>query len=201
MLTLTSPLLLGLLLGFRHASDADHVATIAAVVVGRSRLLGALRTALLWGLGHSLTFFAVGLAIVLFDLHVPEAFEAAVQVAIALSLLLLGAIQLVRAQRNQMVQAEPHGSRPFLLGSLHGLAGSAGIALIALTTIAERDQALWYLLLFALGTIAGMAVITLALAWSFRLSSSSTRARRGMILTAGTVSCCCGLSILHEMLI
>ncbi|MET0283449.1 MAG: hypothetical protein ABW352_03240 [Polyangiales bacterium] len=197
---LSSPLLLGLLLGFRHASDADHVATIAAVVVGRYRLLGAIRTALLWGLGHSVTFFAVGLAIVMFDLHVPEAFESAVDIAIAASLLVLGGIQLVRAQRNQTEQPEPHGSRPFLLGSLHGLAGSAGVALIALTTIHSRHQALWYLVLFAIGTIGGMAVITLALAWSFQLSSSLSWAKRALIVAAGVVSCLCGLSILHEML-
>ncbi len=197
---LTTPLLLGLVLGFRHASDADHVATIAAVVVGRSRLLGALRTALLWGLGHSVTFFAVGLAIVRFDIHVPAAFESAVDMAIAVSLLILGGIQLVRARRNQVEQAEPHGSRPFFLGSLHGLAGSAGVALLALTTISSRHEALWYLLLFALGTIGGMAVITLALAWSFQLSSSLNWARRALIVAAGVVSCFCGLSILHEML-
>ncbi|HEX5657303.1 MAG TPA: hypothetical protein VFX59_08910, partial [Polyangiales bacterium] len=195
-----TPLLLGLLLGFRHASDADHVATIAAVVVGRSRLLGALRTALLWGVGHSVTFFAVGLAIVLFDLHVPESFESGVDIAIAVSLLVLGGIQLVRARRNQVEQPEPHGSRPFLLGSLHGLAGSAGVALIALTTISDRHQALWYLVLFAIGTIGGMAVITLALAWSFQLSSSLTWAKRALIVVAGLVSCLCGASILHEML-
>jgi nickel/cobalt exporter len=196
----SSPLWLGLLLGFRHASDADHVATIAAVVVGRSRLFGALRTALLWGLGHSVTFFAVGLAIVSFDLQVPEAFESAVDIAIAASLLILGGIQLVRAQRNQTEQPEPHGSRPFLLGSLHGLAGSAGIALIALTTIHERSEALWYLVLFALGTIGGMAVITLALAWSFQLSSSLGWTKRALIVAAGVVSCVCGLSILREMM-
>lgn len=195
-----SPLLLGLLLGFRHASDADHVATIAAVVVGRTRLLGALRTAVFWGAGHSLTFFAVGLAIMLFNLHVPESFEFGVQLAIALSLLVLGGIQLVRARRNQTEQSEPHASRPLLLGSLHGLAGSAGIALIALTTIPDKHEALLYLLLFAVGTMAGMAVITLALAWSFQLSSSLTWARRGLVLAAGIVSCLCGLSILGEML-
>jgi nickel/cobalt transporter (NicO) family protein len=197
---LSSPLLLGLLLGFRHASDADHVATIAAVVMGRTRLLGAIRTALLWGLGHSVTFFAVGLAIVVFDLHVPESFESAVELAIAASLLVLGAIQLVRAQRNQTEQPEPHGSRPFLLGSLHGLAGSAGVALIALTTISGRHEALLYLVLFAVGTIGGMAVITLALAWSFQLSASLSWAKRALVVAAGLVSCLCGLSILHEML-
>ena len=96
---LASPLLLGLALGVRHAADADHVATIATVVVGRTSLLGALRTAVFWGLGHTLTFFAVGLGIVLFGLQVPATFELGVDLLIAASLLLLGMAQLARAAR------------------------------------------------------------------------------------------------------
>lgn len=196
---LSSPLLLGLLLGLRHASDADHVATIAAVVVGRTHLLGALRAALLWGLGHSATFFAVGLLIVLFDAQIPESFELGVDVAIALSLLALGALQLARARRKVLDDAQPHPSRPLLLGSLHGLAGSAGVALVALTTIPTQHLALFYLLLFALGTIAGMAAITLVLAWSFRATSSLAWARKGLIVAAGLASCVCGVLILVEL--
>ncbi|MEY4512343.1 MAG: hypothetical protein RLZZ450_4465, partial [Pseudomonadota bacterium] len=191
---LASPLLLGLLLGVRHAGDADHVATIATVVVGRTHLLGAIRTAILWGLGHSLTFFAVGLAIVLFDLHLPPQFETGVDLAIALSLLALGGIQLVRARRNQVLQEAPHASRPLLLGSLHGLAGSAGVALLALAAIQTKHQALLYLVLFAVGTMTGMAAITFLLAWSFRVSASSAWLRRSLVLAAGIVSCLCGLS-------
>jgi nickel/cobalt transporter (NicO) family protein len=196
---LASPLLLGLLLGVRHAADADHVATIATVVVGRTNLLGAIRTAILWGAGHSLTFFAVGLGIVLFGLHVPPEFETGVEVAIALSLLILGGIQLLRGRQNQLAQRDPHASRPLLLGSLHGLAGSAGIALLALAAIQTKHEALLYLLLFALGTMAGMAVITFFLAWSFRISASLSWVRRSLIVAAGLVSCLCGLSILGEL--
>lgn len=196
---MSSPLLLGLLLGVRHASDADHVATIAALVVGRTNVLGALRAAVLWGLGHSLTFLSVGLAIVVFGLHVPENFEAAVEAAIAVSLIVLGTLQLRRVRRTQLEVAQPHGSRPLLLGTLHGLAGSAAVALLALTTIASRQAAFLYMVLFALGTIASMAAITLALAWSFRMTSSYAWARRGLVLAAGVVSCLCGLLILHEL--
>jgi high-affinity nickel-transport protein len=162
-------------------------------------LLGAIRTAVLWGAGHSLTFFAVGLGIVLFGLHLPPIFDTSIDLAIALSLLVLGGIQLLRARRNQVTQETPHASRPLLLGSLHGLAGSAGIALLALAAIQTKHEALLYLLLFALGTMAGMAVITFLLAWSFRVSSSLAWMRRGLVVAAGVVSCVCGLSILSEL--
>lgn len=196
---IASPLFLGLLLGVRHAADADHVATIATVVLGRTSWLGALRTAVLWGAGHSLTFFAVGLGIILFGLRVPPVFELVVEIAIAASLLVLGALQLARVPKRVETHAAPHAARPLLLGSLHGLAGSAGIALIALTTIDSKHEALLYLILFALGTIAGMALITSMLAWSFHLSSSLAWVRRGLIVGAGCLSFLCGLAILAEI--
>lgn len=196
---LASPLLWGLALGIRHAADADHVATIATVVVGRTNLLGALRTAVFWGLGHTLTFFAVGLAIVLFGLQVPSGFERGVDLAIGLSLVLLGLSQLRRAARNQLIEEAPHAARPLALGCMHGLAGSAAVALLALAAIRSELQALLYLGLFGLGTVLGMAAITLVLAWSFRLSESLVWMRRGLIVAAGVASTLCGVAIFSQL--
>lgn len=198
---LTLPLFLGLTLGIRHAADADHVATIAAVVVGRTNLGGALWTAILWGLGHSLTFFAVGLGIVLFDLELPASFDTIVELLIGLSLLFLGGRQLLRASRQKSEEGPSHPSRSVMLGSMHGLAGSATVALIALSTIGSRPQALLYLGLFGVGTVLGMAVITLVLALSFRLSSSSAWAQRALVGLAGVASCVCGLMLFGEVLL
>jgi nickel/cobalt exporter len=198
---LTLPLFLGLTLGIRHAADADHVATIAAVVVGRTNLAGALWTAVLWGLGHSLTFFAVGLGIVLFDLKLPASFDTVVEVLIGVSLLLLGGQQLWRASRKLAEQPPSHPGRSLMLGSMHGLAGSATVALIALSTIGSRPQALLYLGLFGVGTMLGMAIITLLLAYSFRLSSTSLWARRALVTMAGVASCVCGLLLFSEVLL
>jgi high-affinity nickel-transport protein len=57
--------------------------------------------------------------------------------------------------------------RPLLIGVVHGLAGSAAIALLVLGTIRDPVWALGYLVVFGVGTIAGMLLITTALAMSF----------------------------------
>src|SRR5262249_26835334 len=54
--------------------------------------------------------------------------------------------------------------RPLIVGVVHGLAGSAAVALLVLTTIGEPRWALAYLLLFGLGTIVGMMLVTVLLA-------------------------------------
>jgi high-affinity nickel permease len=59
--------------------------------------------------------------------------------------------------------------RPFVVGAVHGLAGSAAVALLVLTTIRNVHWAVAYLLIFGVGTIAGMMLITMSLASAFTM--------------------------------
>src|SRR5580704_4956004 len=59
--------------------------------------------------------------------------------------------------------------RPFVIGVVHGLAGSAAVALLVLTTIRDVRWAIAYLLIFGIGTIAGMMMITMSIASAFTM--------------------------------
>jgi high-affinity nickel-transport protein len=61
--------------------------------------------------------------------------------------------------------------RPFVVGLVHGLAGSAAVALMVLTIIHDPIAAIGYLLLFGLGTIGGMMLITLVLSAPFAFTA------------------------------
>jgi high-affinity nickel-transport protein len=62
--------------------------------------------------------------------------------------------------------------RPVIVGVVHGLAGSAAVALLVLTTIRSPLWAVAYLLVFGIGTIAGMMLITVAIAMPFAYTES-----------------------------
>ena len=62
--------------------------------------------------------------------------------------------------------------RPVIVGVVHGLAGSAAVALLVLTTIRSPFWAVAYLLVFGVGTIAGMMLITVAIAMPFAYTES-----------------------------
>ena len=64
-----------------------------------------------------------------------------------------------------------HWLRPFVVGLVHGLAGSAAVALMILSIISEPAAALGYLLLFGLGTVVGMMLITLILSAPFAFTA------------------------------
>lgn len=197
---LASAVELGLLLGLRHAADADHVCTIASLLRAGQGRRQALLTATLWSVGHSISFFAVGLALVLFDVHLPQAVEHGVSLAVAGLLVWLGLSQW----RHAACAADPSDTRApqsVLLGLLHGLAGSAGVALLALTTHADRLSALVYLGLFGVGTVLGMVLVTLALSWPLRLVQLDERWRTRVIRCAAGASICAGTWLLVSPLL
>jgi len=94
--------LLGLLIGMRHALEADHVAAVASLATrraskGRIALLGVV-----WGVGHTLTLLIASAAVLALDHAVPERFAPLLEFAVGLMLLMLGADVLVRAVRERI---------------------------------------------------------------------------------------------------
>ena len=90
--------------------------------------------------------------------------------------------------------------RPLAVGIVHGLAGSAAVALLVLTTIRVPSWAILYLLVFGIGTVAGMMLITAAIAIPFTLSENRfARLNHGLGLVSGLVSLAFGLFIVYQM--
>ena len=166
------PLLgLGLLLGLRHAMDPDHVIAVAAITARTRRILPATWLGMVWGMGHTLTLFTVGAAIILFNLVVPARLGLGFELAVALALVVVGLLNLRPAVAGAAtdataatVPAPLPALRAFVVGLVHGLAGSAAVALLVLATVRDPWWACAYLLVFGLGTMIGMALITTGIA-------------------------------------
>jgi ABC-type nickel/cobalt efflux system permease component RcnA len=90
--------------------------------------------------------------------------------------------------------------RPLAVGIVHGLAGSAAVALLVLTTVRVPSWAVLYLLVFGIGTVAGMMLITAAIAVPFTFSENRfARLNRGLGMFSGLVSLAFGLFIVYQM--
>jgi high-affinity nickel-transport protein len=86
--------------------------------------------------------------------------------------------------------------RPLAVGIVHGLAGSAAVALLVLTTIRDPRWATAYLLVFGVGTIAGMMVITMILGAPFAYTGKRFKNfNRGLGLASGVISIAFGLFV------
>jgi len=162
--SLAAILLLGLVLGMRHATDADHVVAISTIVSRERSLRAAAPVGVLWGLGHTVTILLVGGLIVLFGVVIPPRVGLAMELAVAIMLVTLGAWNVAGARRSAPDNAPRGRIRPVVVGVVHGLAGSAAIALLVLGTIHDAAWSVAYLFVFGVGTVVGMLLVTFAMA-------------------------------------
>lgn len=190
---------LGALLGLRHATDADHVVAVTAIAARERRLSRAAWVGALWGIGHTLTLLVVGGAIVAFRLVIPPRVGLGLEFGVALMLILLGYANL---RARDAAPSERPAVRPFLVGLVHGLAGSAAIALLVLASIRGTAEALAYLLVFGLGTVLGMVAVTVLLAApAMYVGARVARLQGGIRLAAGALSIAFGVLLARELIV
>jgi high-affinity nickel-transport protein len=202
-------ILVGLFLGMRHSTDPDHVVAVSTIVSRQGSIRSSATIGLLWGLGHTLTIFLVGSAIIIFGVVIPPRLGLSMEFCVALMLILLGVLNLTGvigwiterltpgkaapAMSHQVasvncVSEEPvvtdqkasgrieifldrtigklglyQTIRPLVVGLVHGLAGSAAVALLVLSTIKSPLRSTAYLLVFGFGTMVGMMLMTAAI--------------------------------------
>lgn len=188
-MTLLAILVLGFFLGMRHATDADHVVAVTTIVSRERSARAALSVGALWGLGHSATILAVGGAIILLGWVIPPWLGLSMEMSVAVMLVILGLMNVTGVMRRIDEAAHAASSnagsdesvadahvkaafvsrgpspalRPLLVGIVHGLAGSAAVALLVLATIPEPKWAILYLVIFGAGTVLGMMLLTVAM--------------------------------------
>jgi high-affinity nickel permease len=93
-----------------------------------------------------------------------------------------------------------HSLRPLFIGIVHGLAGSAAVALLVLSTIRQPRWGVLYLLIFGIGTIAGMMLITAALALPLTFGAARfSWLNHGLVTASGLVSLVFGLFIAYQI--
>jgi high-affinity nickel permease len=242
----------GFFLGMRHATDPDHVIAVTTIVSRQNKILRAAITGIVWGVGHTITIFAVGAAIILFDVVIPARIGLSMELSVGLMLVILGLMNIAvffhsmpviarSSAAREIIHSHPHTHgdyvhshshghspeahahdpdhtpltfldrifgkmslyqqvRPLIIGVVHGLAGSAAVALLVLTTIRNPRWAVAYLLVFGAGTVGGMMLITMSIAsaFSFFGRKSETFSRR-LGFASGLLSLAFGLLIAYQI--
>jgi ABC-type nickel/cobalt efflux system permease component RcnA len=209
-MTLLATLLLGFFLGVRHATDPDHVVAVSTIVGREPSRRGALWIGAAWGVGHTATILAVGGAIVIFNLVIPARLGLSMELTVAVMLVVLGLLNL-RSAVQRLDEVTGHADhppplsgsrylRPLVVGVLHGLAGSAAIALLVLGTVRQPLWGFLYLALFGVGTVVGMMFLTTAM--SVPLAHASRRFAsfdRLLARTTGLLSLAFGLYLVYRV--
>ena len=228
-----SILLLGLLLGMKHAIEADHVAALATLATRSQSLAQTVKLGAVWGLGHTLTLLLFGGLVLALDLVMPERLAQALEFAVGIMLVLLGLDVLRRIARERVhfhihrhadtgvhlhahshagdtaphnPQHHEHGHprelrvRALLVGMMHGMAGSAALILLTLETVVSPGVGLLYIALFGLGSILGMALLSVVIAIPLRYSESGlTLAHNTLVILVGLATIAIGGAMIYEI--
>lgn len=167
-------LALGFGLGLRHATEPDHVAAVSTMATGAASLRDAGRIGVLWGLGHSATVLMVGMTVLALGRAVPSELARLLEGVAGAMLLGLAAWALLARRRTPHAprghadgptgRAAGDARRSFLVGTMHGLAGSAAVALVLLAGGQRLGHGVAYLLTFGAGTTLGMGLLAAVLA-------------------------------------
>lgn len=222
---------IGLLLGMQHATEADHLAAVAALASRGRSLRSGIYHGVAWGVGHTFTLLAVTAGIGLVGVAMSPTLSAHLEKGVGLMLIGLGVgvlgqlrreriagdahAQDAHAQRMQLPtpvgpsdppSGSPHDAahglpwRSLVVGTVHGLAGSAALVLLASAAMPTPAWMLVYAGVFGAGSIFGMAILSGALAVPLGLTARRlTRVHRLLNACVGLFSMGLGTRMLFAL--
>jgi sulfite exporter TauE/SafE len=221
-------LLVGFVLGLKHATEADHLAAVSTIVSERRSMFASAVVGGLWGLGHTISLFIAGFFVLLLNFQISERAERALEFCVGIMLVILGlnvlrkllkgaTIHFHTHTHNGHTHAHPHihekteskaphthhgftfSPRAVIIGMVHGLAGSAALMLLVIPTIHSRAVGLVYILIFGIGSIGGMMLMSLLVGLPFHFTAIRFNRLNFVLQTlAGLVSVGLGLSIVYQ---
>jgi ABC-type nickel/cobalt efflux system permease component RcnA len=227
-------LLVGFVLGIRHAFDADHLAAVTTLILGRPTRRESIRIGMAWGFGHALMLLVASSLVLIGGAGIDASYATLFESLAGVMLVVLGLDVVRRAVMSGLHgHAHRHGKdvthvhfhhhaddvthahdphvhphapltlwRAGCVGLVHGLAGSAALILLTAAATPSLGLALVYVVLFGVGTLAGMALVSTALASPFRLCATAYPARLKLVHgIAGIVSIALGAWLIVEPLL
>lgn len=215
---------IGFLLGVRHAMDPDHVLAVSTIASEQRNFVRSSMVGVFWGLGHALALMCATGAMLALKLETGASAGWWLEGGVAAMLVILGVAAIRRGLRVWTVHAHQHahdeqehvhvhthraseqprehlhrhilgfGLRPFSVGVAHGLAGSAGLAILAVGTTSSVAAGLVYIGMLGLGSAAGMMILTGMMSLPLVLFAGRYATFRGTLqLVAGAGSVAFGL--------
>jgi len=225
-------LLMGFILGVKHAMEADHVAAVATLAAQQTTVKRAVRQGVAWGIGHASVLFVFGGLVLLLGAALPEKVAHSLEFAVGVMLIILG-IDVIRRLRQERLhfhahrheggvmhlhmhshagqpnhdhhghdhpQRMPFPRRALFVGMVHGMAGSAALILLSLATAPSVAAGLLYMAVFGVGSILGMAVMSVVIAVPLRAAATLRGSvRNWLTVGVGVSTCVLGALIVYQI--
>jgi len=184
---------LGFLLGLEHAFDVDHVVAVSSLVSEHKKMRKASLLGSFWGLGHTTTLLIAGLMVLILKVAISDKIALSLEFLVGVMIVVLGIMVLkglfiekkhihrhthngiphMHVHSHKHSDSHKHYHKSFLVGIIHGLAGSASLMLLVLSTIESIYLGIIFILIFGLGTILGMSVVAGMISFPFTFTAKN----------------------------
>ncbi|MGO0058933.1 urease accessory protein UreH domain-containing protein [Brevibacillus fluminis] len=194
----------GFLLGIKHAIEPDHVIAVSTIASRSKNLFRSSLAGVFWGIGHTATLFVVGLILILLKGNIPEKWALSLEFTVGIMLVYLGltnigkAARVVQSKHVQRKKEMPY-VKSVLIGLVHGLAGSAAMVLLTLSTVSTVWEGALYILIFGLGTVLGMLLFTTVIGLPFVLTLAKLPVNRALRMLTGAISTAFGFFYMYNL--
>ncbi|MEX2192282.1 MAG: high frequency lysogenization protein HflD [Nitrosarchaeum sp.] len=179
----------------------------------KSSILGAL-----WGAGHTSSLVIVSLLIFVFSMNIPNEMFSNFEFGVGVMLVILGVFtylnrrlvgekhihththdDVIHTHSHAHDKVHSHGHKSYIIGCIHGLAGSGSLVVLALSTLHDLQTILSFILVFGIGSIVGMMLVSSAIGLPFSLSVYSERINKILRYLVGSISIIIGIDILYNI--
>jgi sulfite exporter TauE/SafE len=213
-------MLLGFILGMKHALEPDHIIALSTIASRSKSLWRSSLTGVFWGIGHTATLFVIGLLLIILKLELSLKLSMSLEFLVGIMLVYLGFSTVISFRRkkihihehqhegiphNHFHEKHEHTHSSFsyikstMIGMIHGLAGSAAMALLVMSTVSSVWKGIMYILVFGLGTVFSMLIVTTILGLPFVLSTKKLKLNTKFILATGALSILFGLYYMYNL--
>ncbi|MDA3856035.1 MAG: urease accessory protein UreH [Candidatus Woesearchaeota archaeon] len=185
---------IGFLIGIKHAFDADHIVAVNTLLASSKSIFNSLKLGIIWGVGHTITLFFVGFLVLILNITLPQTLALFLEFCVGIMLIILG-LGSFHKKLELGLKSIDTNKKSLGIGMIHGLAGSAALILLILTSIQNNLEGLIYILIFGFGSMIGMFCVSLVLYFLFNKISSNNWTPK----IAGILSILVGIILIYEV--
>lgn len=180
--------------GFEHAFETDHLLAVNSIVSNRNNLKHSIKDGMFWGLGHTATILIVGMLVFTFKLSINENLFQYFEALVGVMLMVLGCTRLYYFMKYR--REGSHSSHylvdhftAFKIGLAHGLSGSGAIMIVILSQLNTIAQGVFYIVIFGIGSIAGMLMASSLFSFSFTKSLLMSKKLQTSLIVISSLLC------------
>lgn len=222
--SLLAILSLGFILGIKHAIEPDHVIAVSTIASRTKKLWRSSLAGVFWGIGHTVTLFIVGIFLILMKIEIPDKWAMSLEFLVGVMIVYLGITSIFSFKKihvdehghegeqhrhfydtkdTEHIQSNKHRDisyiKSMIIGFVHGLAGSAAMAILTMSMVNNVLEGAIYMVVFGIGTIIGMLLCTTIIGIPFVVSTNKIVANKVLTQITGVISIVFGFYYMYNL--